>query len=203
MMEIYAALIGAGAVVIGVFLAQFLTTYYREKQVRQTLSQKLSVVTSELFRGMEPDADPIDWSGESVRIRGLLSEMGDACAHMRRKRRKAVDAVLDECRTILINAPGRARNAGGKLPLPEGLAVIEWLSTAESAVGENRAVVQEGPSPWLFYATNGLNAKRPGAPPHLVPQDQHKNVLQQVRLKVAARRRARKRPTEADGTVPS
>jgi hypothetical protein len=89
---------------------------------------------------------------------------------MPRSRRTKVLAILDEFEAVVLNVPSRVAQGGGVLPEAEDRAFMLWIGFVTVVVGEGRGVDPETVGSRLnFYATEGLNARRPGAPEWLVP----------------------------------
>ena len=196
---IVAALIGAAAVVIGVYLSQALVTRSREAATRRELSLKLTASLNELFSKMGKGSAPEDWTKDVLQMNRQLQQIESACAHLGRKRRKELYALIDECSLVYVNASGRAKQAGGELPEEEQKFLMYWTMVIALSISDQRGIADPHAhgAALDFYAREGLNARRPGAPPFKVPA---RNSWQRLRNRWAARK-FRPESTTEDGTT--
>ena len=169
-MEIVAALIGAVAVVAGVFLAQRLTDHRREVEKRGEVGRTLKNEVSELTKFLsDPQVSAFERTHQIVRVSDLVSELQGACAHMSRNRRAAINSIFDEYRAILLNLPGWVERKG-LLSDDDGRAVIMWTGYVIESIGEGPGIDPDVFMEQLsFYAENGPAGIRPGGPGFKVP----------------------------------
>jgi hypothetical protein len=167
---IIAALIGAFAVVLGVFIAQRLTDQRREREMRQAIGRNLKNQSAELVRLFQDRETSRDQRGREVtRVADLAEDLEAACAHMPKSRREGISRLIGELEAVLVNLPSWVERHG---PLSDRDAVMVMNRTVilVLSAGEQAGVDPDEMQTRLdFYAKHGPSALRPGGPGFMVP----------------------------------
>jgi len=164
---IVAALIGAAAVVIGVFLAQRLIEKHEFRVTSdatvRTLNEQGRLLYEELRRGPPTSLQQGDAIAQWL---GRLNEVEVLATRLHRDHRLAVLRQVDEARAMWVGTSWRILAHNGSLPESELLALLARTNAVFLSMKRRAPIppLADLDAQLKHYVQNGLDVPRPGAP---------------------------------------